>query len=370
MDSTDSNKKGCTTLTLTPTREGKRFLLVTLLIAMAAFNTGNNLIYLILAMMLSIFSVSVIVLGINLGGLDLRVSVLQPVFAKQAARLNIFITNAKKFVPSYSLKIHPPHGGSYDPFLKGVYDGVSTSEPRGGVAPGQGYIAYVPASSEASGSATVFFKSRGVYRYGDFTVESGFPFIFFRQKFRSRIKGEIKVYPEIKEIEKVFEFSSTHDGAYTTRTGLGDELLMIRDFRYGDGMKLVHWKASAKAEKLMVKEFAEQEPGKVSIILDDTRPFDADAFEKAVSFAASIARRLIEDGFLVGLVTSGDRLSFGSGPEQLFKILDILAVIKESDTSQLPQPEESRSILILKSGDSPLKRLAPASDMVVYASAL
>ena len=54
-----------------PTKEGKRFLLATLLIAVAAFNTGNNLIFLILAMMLSMILLSVVILRYNLKGLTL-----------------------------------------------------------------------------------------------------------------------------------------------------------------------------------------------------------------------------------------------------------------------------------------------------------
>jgi hypothetical protein len=59
------------------TREGKRFLLATILLTFAAFNTGNNLIYMILAMMFSIVIISAAALIINMKGLSLAVSVLR-----------------------------------------------------------------------------------------------------------------------------------------------------------------------------------------------------------------------------------------------------------------------------------------------------
>jgi hypothetical protein len=63
------------------TPEGKRFLLATFLITVAAVNTGNNLIYLILSLMLSFILLSIVLLKINLSGLSLEVSINPPVFA-------------------------------------------------------------------------------------------------------------------------------------------------------------------------------------------------------------------------------------------------------------------------------------------------
>ena len=73
------------------TREGKRFFLATALIAVAAVNTGNNLIYLILSLMLSFTTLSYIILRINLSSLLLEVSFSGPVFAGEPARAVLFI---------------------------------------------------------------------------------------------------------------------------------------------------------------------------------------------------------------------------------------------------------------------------------------
>ena len=91
-----------------PTREGKRFLLATALIAVAAYNTGNNLIYLILSMMLSILMLSVVMLILNLRGLGMRVSVEQSVFANTDSVIRFTMSNSKKVLPSYSIRVHLP----------------------------------------------------------------------------------------------------------------------------------------------------------------------------------------------------------------------------------------------------------------------
>src|SRR4030042_4431225 len=133
-------------------REGKRFLLATALIAVAALNTGNNLIYLILSMMFSILVLSVLILRGNMNGLELRVYQLQPVFANGPADMNMTISNKKRLIPSYSIKVLMPEGikgGTFFPKISVLSDGVKT----------------VP----------VVYNKRGIYKYGDFLFRSSFP---------------------------------------------------------------------------------------------------------------------------------------------------------------------------------------------------
>jgi len=333
-----------------PTREGIRFLIASLLIAVAAFNTGNNLIFLILALMLSLLLLSIIILYLNLKGLSLAVFAAQPVFVKTRAIFRVSISNRKKHLPSYSIRAAIP---------------VSTG--RQGAAP------YIPPASNSSIEMENTFTKRGLYKYGDFTLESNFPFSLFKKGIRAHIDGEVIVYPEIKEIDELIpELITTDYTALTIRPAPGDEFLTIRDFRYGDGMRRIQWKTSAKMGKLMVKDTGTDEPRLLTIILDNIKPLNKESFEKAVSFAASAADRFIRLGFFVRLVTCKRLIPFGSGLEHLYKILDVLAVIDEEDTWECPMMEEMQGtgILILKSQDSSLKKAAPACSMVMYAADL
>ena len=340
-----------------PTKEGKRFLLATLLIAVAAINTGNNLIYLVLAMMLSILVISIAVLDLNLRGLVLGLSIIQPVFAKSRSLLKVSLLNKKKFMPSYSIHVTFPEG-----------------------IEGQCTVPHVSSSSQVSVEIEGMFKRRGIFRYGDFSLESSFPFILFKESVRARVGGEVIVYPEIKEIDELIpEMIGSDYAPYVTRHGPGDEFLMIREFRYGDNMRRVQWKTSAKTGKLMVKDMGIDEPRLLTIILDNIKsPHPTltkggiTSFEKAVSFAASLAYRFIMIGFFVRLMTCKKVIPFGSGSEHLFKILDALALIDEDDTWECPMMHEMQGsgVLILKSDDSSLKGAAPMCSMVVYASEL
>jgi uncharacterized protein (DUF58 family) len=331
-------------------REGKRFFLATVLIAVAALNTGNNLIYLIFSMMLSILVLSILILRINMNGLELRVHQSQPVFANNPANMNITVSNKKRLIPCYSIKVLMPEGikgGTYFPKIPGLSDRLKT----------------VP----------VVYEKRGIYRYGDFFIGSSFPFIFFSARILCWVKGEVIVYPEIKEIDGIIpEITGVRYEPFLPRIGKGDEFSMIREFRYGDDWRRIHWKASAKTAKFMVMEYTAEEPRKLSIIFDNLRPHDTESFEKAVSLAASISDRFLNEGFFVRLLTCRKVMPFGSGKEHLFKILDVLAVIEGQDSWECPVSDETEghTILILNSDDSSLNKFIPVSDMVIYATAL
>ena len=335
-----------------PTREGSRFLLATLLIGLASFNTGNNLIYLIFAMMTAILAASFLLLWLNLRGLGIHVNVNAPVFAAWDTLAVITITNPRRLLPAYSLRI-------------GFPDGIA----------GEGFLAHVPAGGSAVVSVPVSFPKRGVVRYSDFTAASTFPFIFFTGSRRLRSAGEVLVYPEIKELPPVDMAAGAHGGQAGMRKGKGDELLSIRAYREGDDMKHVHWKATARAGSVMVREFAEEAPSTLTIVLDNTLPAEGDVFERAVSYAASLAWKMtVDEGFFVSLVTCNRRLPFGNGLEQVYRILDHLAVIEPQDSWDCPMPKEGgfegMSVLVHASERSALRYHASEFDMVIHAASL
>ncbi len=333
-----------------PTREGKRFILATFLIAVAAVNTGNNLIYLVLAMMLSIVAISIGALHINLNGISVSITAAHPIFVKTGSRLRISIYNKKRFAPSYSIRLLFPEN-----------------------IVGSCLIPHVPAAGSAAFDFDATFKKRGIYKYGAFYIESTFPFILFEKKAYPIIEGEVTVYPEIKEIGDTIPELSTYElHSYVLKQDFGDEFLRIREFVYGDSMRRIQWKATAKTGKLMIMESGISEPKLFTVILDNIKPHDKESFEKAVTFAASIADKFIKMGYLVRLLTCKKTIPFGSESEHFFKILDLLAVIEEEDRWECPLISEFQGtgVLILKSFDSSLKKAAAECSMVIYASDL
>lgn len=331
------------------TREGRRFILATLLLAVAAVNTGNNLIYLILSLMLSFLLLSVFILRANLSGLSLTVSVPHPVFAGESAQAVFSLTNRSRFLKTWSVK-------------------VSSPEIRASV-----YFPEVMPGASMTMNETVSFPRRGLYRYGDFSAISSFPFILFEARRVMPLDDEVLVYPQITDVEHLVSASAGAEEYGAARKVMtGEDLYGLREFRHGDDWRQIHWKASAKTGGLLVREYAEHDSKKASVLLDNAGPPHPEHFEKAVALAASVCRYYIERGYLTRLLSCRKVVPFGAGEEHLFTILDILAVIREVDGWDCPAvpDEEGCSVLIMKSPSSPLSGYAETCDRVVHAGSL
>lgn len=330
-----------------PTWEGKRFLLATFLIGIASFNTGNNLIYLIFAMMLSILVLAFVLSRANLKGLRAEVVPREHTYAGIPVYLTFELINEKRRMDSYSIKVHSPDG------LEGQ----------------EGFVSHMPPGHKERVSLNITFPRRGVYTFDTLEIETEFPFIFFTAKRRISTKGEVVVYPKIIDVSVSAILEGGHGGALAGRPGLGDELLMIRGFQAGDDIKQIHWKASAKSGALMVKQHAEEAPMRATVVLDNMGVTGGELFEKAVTYAASACSAFLDDGYYVRLATCSTIVSYGIGVEQHHKIMEALAFVKEVDARQCPAGHESDgfTILVLKNGSSPLLNDYPDASMVVYA---
>lgn len=354
------------------TREGKRFVLAALLIAVAAVNTGNNLIYLILSLMLSFVLLSVLLLRINLSGLLLEVRINPPVFAGEEASMTVLTKNKKRFIPTYSINIL-----------------------TAGAAPV--YCILLPARGQMEKVMKIRYERRGLYSYGDFQVSSGFPFILFNKIRTVTVSGEALVYPALRDVGNIVPEMSGKGGLEAARmSGSGDEIYSIREFKYGDDWRKIHWKASAKASGLMVREYAEHGLSKTTIIVDNLMPpphpplakggqgggskeritateeLTDELFEKVVSLTGSLASYFLDMGHVVRILSCKKVIPFGGGDEHLYKILDTLAVIREEEAWDCPVPYDGEGffISVLKSSDALVDRYTAVNAVTVYADTL
>src|SRR5205807_3344790 len=87
------------------TREGWFYVGGILVIALAALNTGNNLLFLILASLIAIILMSGILSSITLSGVATRLQLPEHIFAGQPIRASIELENEKLTLPSFSLRV-------------------------------------------------------------------------------------------------------------------------------------------------------------------------------------------------------------------------------------------------------------------------
>lgn len=298
--------------TLSFTKEGKRYIAILFVIGIAAINTGNNLLYLVVAMMLSIIVISGILSESTLRGIEISRILPTHIFAKRPAAIRWGIANKKRYFPSFSLSI----------------DELS----HGGFSAESGYIIKLPAGDSVTQTCFYTFPQRGLYKLEGFKITTRFPFGFFRKGRRLSMPADMLVYPNIKPIRQGAAHSLSKSGDWAEKVkGLGANLHSIRDYTFMDDSRIIHWKSTAKTARLMAKEFEQEGKKRVEIVFHNTlaeHPGFKDEFEDRVEEAAGIADYFIRLGFEVGFRSLNLEIPCKPGKGQLYRILRGLALIE------------------------------------------
>ncbi|WP_241680319.1 DUF58 domain-containing protein [Metabacillus mangrovi] len=115
----------------------------------------------------------------------------------------------------------------------------------------------------------------------------------------------------------------------------------VREYEPGDRMSWIDWKATAKRDTFMTKEFEQTRAHETTIIMDQ---HPSEAFEEMVSFTASLAKALVKSGTPLGFVMLGKELDFTPvqpGDKHLLGIFRKLAKVQpEAGAHSLSQWEE------------------------------
>lgn len=326
------------------TRDGAVYLVAVAIIAFSALNTGNNLLYLILAAMLAAVITSGAISRINLHNLSISLQVPEELFAGETAALKITVRNHKRFFPAFSLAIE----GESNARL------VRKASPRRKLLSRRVYFPLVPARRSVSQSLLQVYAERGWYRIDGFIVSTCSPFGFFRRARRIAAEGEVVVYPRIRDISSFFHLLPFREGQIEgLRRGRGEELYSHRGYEPGDDARLLDWKATAKVGRMMLREFAKQEERKVYIYFDNAVYAGQDdrfrqRFEDGVSIAASLAVHFVDEGAEVSFALPGALIGPASGRAHLRRILEALAAIEPgAPGGELPGAPDARKLFMI-----------------------
>jgi uncharacterized protein (DUF58 family) len=310
-------------------REGWIYILGIFFVAVAALNTGNNLLFLILASLIAIILMSGVLSSITLSGIEMRLHLPEHIFAGQPVRAKVEIQNEKLTLPSFSLRVEAVRG-------KNVVISPMLETPV--------YFPYIPKHDRVEQVVPMTFPKRGVYRQEAFRIITRFPFGFLQKARRLDLKSEALVYPSVEPSQEFFEILPGMQGALESLTkGAGQDLYALRDYLPRDSSRHVHWKASARLGSLMVREFTREDDCRVILILDPHMPVgllpkDADArFEKAVTMCAALAWHFHERNAILQFRTAGFETPLVEAEEIVFDILKHLATAK----AQPPDPKHT-----------------------------
>jgi uncharacterized protein (DUF58 family) len=326
------------------TFEGWIYLGGIIIVALAALNTGNNLLFLILASLIAIFLMSGILSSISLSGIQLRLVLPEHIFAGQPVRAMVELENQKLTLPSFSLRVEAAK----------AKDGQAAAMLETPV-----YFPYLPKHDLVQQVIPVTFPCRGTYRQEAFRIVTRFPFGFLRKARQMSLKTEALVYPSVEPTAEYLEILPGLEGALESLTkGRGQDLYALRDYIPTDSARHVHWKASARSGSLMVREFTREDDCRILLVLDphlsaedSSQPKPGASatnprFERAVNICASLAWHFYENNSLLQFRSAGVETSLAPADQVIFPILQHLAVAQ-------PLPPDLHQSLMADLASSP-----------------
>lgn len=172
---------------------------------------------------------------------------------------------------------------------------------------------------------------RGEHFFDSFSLRIGDPLGLFEKEKKFIKEGRIVVYPAYTELlYRLFE-NQYDQGLTASRERVQRDTSMatgVRDYQPGDRFSWINWKASAKRNVLMTKEFEQRQSHDVFVVMDCVPDKH---FEPVVSFTASLVRAVLKKGAQTGLLTiSNERASFPirGGEQHLQQLFYHLAKIE------------------------------------------
>ncbi|HKK92746.1 MAG TPA: DUF58 domain-containing protein [Longimicrobiales bacterium] len=308
------------------TRAGTFFVAGTFAIGFAAINTGNNLLYLLLGAMLGAMAVSGWLSEQTLRSLQITRRVPGGGHVGEAIPIHYRVTNGKGFLATYALELQEPG------------------------LPEVAFLAHVAPGASAGARSSQVFLNRGVYPLEQLTLATDYPFGLFRKERDVPVRGEILVWPRIDLRVRLPAGAAgrrqrrSQDSQGSERGARG-EYRSLREYRPGDDPRDIHWKATARTGRAVIREFDRAAAEALWVSLDVGTP-EGDPAERAADLTASLLARLLRDGSPVAL-HAGDRVvPPGSGPGQLERVLDALARVEFGSADTAPPVPRDRCVRV------------------------
>ncbi len=339
---------------------GAVFLGLLTIVAFAAWNTGNNLLFLVLSFLISAFVVSFFVGHLCLNKLDVKMRFPETIFADEPTPILVSLNNRKFLFPTVSVvaevrgqenektflieevkKILPEKWAKRlmrPPIVKHILD----------------YFIYVPRRKTVENKTEHTFTKRGRFFIKDFELSTKFPFGFFRHRRRlSAQEVELIIFPKVENIEtEITDLPLEVGKLLTNKRGSGQDLLSLREYQPTDDFRRINWKATARTQHLTVSEFTAEDEKRVTIFFDTNLNFDKDErkktlrqrieeeqrqgelsetskrFEQGIIKTASLLAYFTDENADIRLIINDEKGNFGTGKTHLYENLRKLATIE------------------------------------------
>lgn len=317
------------------TSEGWYYLVLLAFLLAAAMLREINLLLLLAALLSGPMLLCWRLVVITLRGLEVRRQMPRGVCAGDLLVVDLEVANRRKRTTSWALVVEEEivrlNGADAAPVRPAVF--FSHVEP--GDTRRREYRGRLP--------------QRGRYRVGPLKLSTRFPFGLFRGTLIDSRVDTLTVYPRLGRLTAAWRSRRRESHEGTQRRQLGQarasgDFFGVREWQAGDSSRWVHWRSSARHQKLVVRQFEQQRHRDVAVLLDlwqpaGARAADRENVELAISFAATIVADACRRGgsnLLVAIGGEGLDLCGGSAsPPVMEEIMAQLAVAEASPAASL-----------------------------------
>lgn len=341
------------------TTGGAIFVALIVIVAFAAFNTGNNLLFLVLSFIISGLFVSFAAGYLCLRKLDVKMRFSETIFAGEMTSIVVGLKNRKRVFPTFSVTAEVrgkerSYSRYLNEFQKIVSEKLAKRISRSPIIKYTlDYFVFVPRNNSIENKIDHIFSRRGRFTINDFELSTRFPFGFFRHRRRLPAqKAELIVFPKLGEIDDVFCYPIDAGRFVSPRRGSGQDLFALRDYQPTDDIRHIDWKATARANHVMLREFSAESENYITVIFDpnieQTRKEKEKSlrvkineensrkelsetekrFEKGVSSAASVLAHFNAERFNTRLIVADAEREFGKELDHLNQSLKELALVE------------------------------------------
>ncbi len=304
--------------TLKVTRTGRTYLVVTFGVGLGALNTGNNLLYLVLGLLLAMVVVSGVLSERCLRYLSVRRLGTESAFAGEPF--------------AYRWALASRRGHAFAITLAEV--GVPLS--------GQGSVGYLRAGTEHVVRADLTASQRGPMQLRGVRVTTTWPLGLFAKTRIFDLEGTLLVYPRrgyACQVPGEALLGPFGDASTPRRNDGTGDVAGLRELGPYEDARRVHWRKSASMGKLITVE-REREERRTYLFTVDAA-LKGDALERRCEEVATLSHQLIDAGDEVGLNTPGDRLRPATGSAQERRILKALAWVGFEPLRQAQQAQQT-----------------------------
>ena len=342
------------------TTGGAVFLGLLAIVGFSAWNTGNNLLFLILAFLTSALIISFVIGNLALKDIDVKMRFPETIFAGQPTPILVSLNNRKRIFPTFSVVTEVRGKEREKSVAAEEFEKILPARWAKRLARAPitkhtlEYFVHIPRRKAVENKVDYVFPRRGQFIIKDFELSTRFPFAFFRHRRRLPAQeARIFIFPETVAFNEELSSLPLEAGKFVVqKRGMGQDLLSLRDYQPNDDLRRVDWKATARAQRIIVREFAAEDEKRVTVILDTRLRVSAKEkaktlreriedehkgrktspvsrrFEKGVTKAASLLEHFTEEKSEIRLIINDETADFGIGRQHLYENLKRLAMLE------------------------------------------